>query len=158
MRRILVLAGACVVGALASATVAQAAVIIKTSTPLDLSVFVPCANGGAGEIVDLSGRLHTVNSLTINGNNFSVKDHSQPQGVSGTGETTGAKYQGTGVTQDQFGGSFVNGQFHETNINRFDIIGQGPGNNLSIHETAHFTVNANGTLTVVFDKFSADCR
>jgi hypothetical protein len=101
MRRILVLAGACVVGALVSVTGAQAAVITNTSTPLDLSVFVPCANGGAGEIVDLSGQLHTVISTTINGNNFSAKEHFQPQGVSGTGETTGAKYQGTGVTQTQ---------------------------------------------------------
>jgi hypothetical protein len=158
MRRFLVLIGACVVGVLASVAGAQAAVITNTSTPLSLSVFVPCAAGGAGEIVDLSGQLHTMISMTVNGNNFSSMEHFQPQGVSGTGETTGAKYHATGVTQTQFGGSFVNGQAQETYINRFDIIGQGPGNNFSVHETAHLTFNANGTATVSFDNLTTDCK
>ncbi|MGZ4303509.1 MAG: hypothetical protein ACXVHQ_17435 [Solirubrobacteraceae bacterium] len=145
-------------GVLASVADAQAAVITNTSTPLSLSVFVPCANGGAGEIVDLSGRLHTMFSLTVNGNNFSSMEHFQPQGVSGTGEATGAKYQATGVTQTQSSGSFINGQAQQTFINRFDIIGQGPGNNFSVHETAHLTFNANGTATVFFDNFTTVCK
>ena len=95
MRRALVLAGVCVVGALASFTSAQAAVLINTSMPISLSLLVPCANGGAGEIVDLSGRLHTLISMSVNGNHFSSMQHFQPQGVSGTGETTGATYHAT---------------------------------------------------------------
>ena len=158
MRRITVLVVACSVGILASVPVAQAAVTTNTRTPFDTSVFIPCANGGAGEIVDLTGPLHTLISTTVNGNHFSAKEHFQPQGVSGTGETTGAKYQATGVTQTQTSGSFVNGQYQQTFINRFDIIGQGPGNNSTVHETAHITFNANGTATVSFDQFSAACR
>ena len=68
---------------------------------------------------------------------------------------TGAKYQGTGMTQEQE--SFRTG-FEFTLVNRFDIIGQGPCNNFSVHETAHITVNANGTLTVFFDNFSVVCK
>jgi hypothetical protein len=98
-------------------------------------------------------------STTFNGNHFSAKEHFQPQGVSGTGETTGAKYNGTGVTQTQTSGRFAaNGQFEQTFINRFDIIGQGPGNNSIVHETAHITLTPTERVTFFFDKFSADCR
>jgi len=70
-----------------------------------------------------------VTKVTINGNRLHVKVHFQPQGISGIGQTTGDKYQATGVTQDEFGGSFANGQFEETSVNNFRIIGQGNGNN-----------------------------
>jgi hypothetical protein len=35
---------------------------------------------------------------------------------------------------------------------------QGPGNNYSVHETAHLTLNANGRVTVSFDRFGVTCR
>jgi len=138
--------------------VANAAVTVNESNDILLSVFVPCAAGGAGEIVDLSGSLHTLITFTINNNNVSGKQHFQPQGISGVGETTGLKYQATGVTQASFTQSLQNGQANQTFINRFDIIGQGPGNNVSVHETAHITINANGDVTVNFDNFGVDCN
>jgi len=52
----------------------------------------------------------------------------------------------------------VNGQYEETFINNFRIIGQGNGNNLLMHETFHVTVNANGALTVLIDKIESDCK
>lgn len=131
---------------------------VNTSVPTNLLVFVPCADDGAGELVFLEGNLHILTSLTINGNNFSAKSHFQPQGISGTGQTTGDKYQATGVTQDEFKGSFQNGQFEETFVNNFRIIGQGPGNNYVVHETYHLTINANGTITASVDNFSVDCK
>lgn len=126
--------------------------------PADLVVFIPCANGGAGENVDLSGFLHAVTHVTVTGNNFHVKYHTQPQGISGVGETTGDKYQGTGETQEQYGGSFVNGQYEDTYVNNFKIIGQGTGNNYLIHENLHVTINANGEVTTLIDNFTADCK
>jgi len=137
---------------------ANAAVQVNTTTDISLQVFVPCAAGGAGEIVDLSGPLHVLLSFTINGNNVSGVQHFQPQGISGTGETTGAKYQATGVTSTTFQLSLQNGQASETFINRFDIIGPGPGNNFRVHETAHITFNADGTVTANFDDFSVECK
>ncbi len=136
----------------------SAAVVENDTTEISLQVFIPCADGGNGEIVDLSGALHTLVSFTINGNNVSGYYHVQPQGISGIGETTGAKYQGTGVTQESFKTSFQNGQANFTYVNNFRIIGQGPGNNFLVHETMHITINANGTLTVFHDNFSADCK
>jgi hypothetical protein len=138
---------------------ADAAKQVNDVADLDLTVFIPCADGGAGELVDLSGRLHTMINFTINGNNVSGVGHFQPQGISGTGETTGDKYQATGVTKDSsFKLSFQNGQASQTLVNNFRIIGQGPGNNYLVHEVAHITFNANGTVTTFHDNFSADCK
>ena len=136
----------------------RAAVQENDTTNISLTVFIPCAAGGAGEIVDLSGPLHTLISFTINGNNVSGYFQFQPQGISGTGETTGTKYQATGVTQESFKTSLQNGQANFTYVNNFRIIGQGPGNNFLVHETMHLTINANGTATVFHDNFSIDCK
>lgn len=137
---------------------AKAEVVTNDQTDITLTVFVSCAAGGAGEVVDLSGSLHTLISDTVNGNNVSGYFHFQPQGVSGTGETTGDKYQATGVTQQSFKTSLQNGQANQTYVNNFRIIGQGPGNNFLVHETLHFTINADGTTTVTHDNFTTDCK
>ena len=149
----------CLVAVLAIMIVpANAAVQVNDKTDISLTVFIPCAAGGAGEIVDLSGPLHVLISFTINGSNVRGKFHFQPQGISGTGETTGVKYQATGVTQESFKASLQNGQANFTFVNNFRIIGQGPGNNFLVHETLHFTINADGTVTVFHDNFSIDCK
>ena len=138
---------------------ANAAVQVNDVSDINLTVFVPCAAGGAGELVDLSGPLHTLITFTINGNNVSGTAHFQPQGIAGIGETTGDKYQATGVTKNpSFKGSFQNGQFTQTYVNNFRILGEGPGNNYLVHETLHVTFNANGTVTVIHDNFSVDCK
>jgi len=137
---------------------ANAAIQVNESQQITLSVFVPCAAGGAGEMVDLSGPLHVLITSTINGNNVSGRFQFQPQGISGTGETTGLRYQATGLTGENFTASQQNGVFTLTFINRFDIIGQGPNNNFTVQETAHTTINADGTVTVNFDNFSVECR
>jgi hypothetical protein len=139
-------------------TPADAAVEANTTAEFILEVFVPCAAGGVGEVVDLSGRLHTLVTFTINGNEVSGLLHFQPQGLGGTGETTGARYRGTGVTQSSFSGSLQNGQFNTTFVDNFRIIGQGPGNNFLVHETAHITINADGTVTVNHDNLSTECK
>jgi hypothetical protein len=135
-----------------------AEVVVNESIDINLVVFVPCANGGAGELVELNGPLHVLITFTINGNNVSGKSHFQPQGISGFGLETGDKYQATGVTQDHFKGSFNNGQFNQTFVNNFRIIGQGPGNNFLVHENFHLTINANGEVTTAHDNFSVDCK
>ena len=148
----------CLIAVAVSIAPADAAVQVNDTTNVNLTVFVPCADGGAGEIVNLSGSLHTLIALTINGNNVSGYFHFQPQGISGIGETTGDDYQGTGVTEETFRNSLQNGQANSTFVNNFRIIGQGPGNNFLVHETLHLTINADGTLTVSHDNLSIDCK
>src|SRR5262245_54457953 len=136
MRKVMRLAGIGAVLAVLAAPV-QAEVVVNESIDLNLVVFVPCANGGTGELVELNGPLHTLITFNINGNNVSGKAHSQPQGIFGIGQDSGDRYNGTGVTQDNFKGSFKNGQFNQTFVNNFRIIGQGPGNNFLVQENFH---------------------
>ena len=159
MKKLLVLSGLIAVLSIAvvssSSGAPASSSTVNTVFPIDLIVFVPCANGGAGEDVALSGNLHDLFHITVNGNSLHVKTHDQPQGISGTGLVTGDKYQATGVTQDEFNTSFG---MEETFINNFRIIGQGPGNNFLVHENFHITINANGTVTASHDNFTVDCK
>ena len=139
-------------------SVANAEVQVNERQDIVITTFVACANGGAGETIELSGPLHTLITFTINGNNVSGKWHHQPQGISGIGMITGMSYQATGVTQQTFKTSLQNGQANLTYVNNFRIIGQGPGNNFLVHENFHFTINANGEATVTHDNFSAECK
>src|SRR5438093_1495194 len=53
--------------------------------PISFSVFVPCAAGGAGEVVDLSGNLHDLFHVTLDGNGgFHLSVEDSPQGIVGT--------------------------------------------------------------------------
>src|SRR5256885_5047151 len=106
----------CLFAALALFTVpADAAKQVNDVSDINLTVFVPCAAGGAGELVGLNGPLHTLITVTINGKNVSGTAHFQPQGPSGTGGTTGDKDQATGVNKaSSFKGSFPNGQVIQT--------------------------------------------
>ena len=123
--------------------------------PINITVFSPCASGGAGEVVELSGTLHMLFHVTVDDSGgFHAKGHFQPH-VSGVGLTTGDKYQGTEVRQ----GLNIQGTvgFELTFIRNFRIIGQGPGNNFLLHETFHVTVK-NGEVTAFVDNASIECR
>jgi len=141
---------------LAGVLPAKAEVTSNESIPIDLLVFIPCANGGAGDLVELTGELHVLLAFTADGaGGFHVKSHFQPQGVSGVSLTTGLHYNATGVTQETFN---VKAGLEDTFVNNFNIIGQGPNNNLLVHENFHITINANGTVTASVDNFSVDCK
>lgn len=144
---------------LAGPAFAQAlAITTNDFIPFAQITFVPCANGGAGELVLLEGTLHVQNHLTISNNRVSLKIHFQPQGAEGTGLITGDKYQSTGVTQEQDSLPLTNGAAEFTFINNFKIIGVGPDNNLLVHQTVHVTVDANGLITTNVNNTTIECR
>ena len=125
--------------------------------PIDIAVFVPCALDGAGEIVTLSGRLRGLFHLTLDaGGGGHIVFSSNPQGVSGVGETSGERYRGTGISRQTH--NFIGLPFSDTFVNDFRIIGQGAGNNLLIHSNLHLTINANGEITTFVDNFRAECK
>jgi hypothetical protein len=146
---------------LAGAAAARAQAITVTTNeqiPFSLIDFVPCANGGAGEEVLVTGTLHVLTHVTIDARGgLHVKLHVQPQGASGIGLTTGDTYRGTGVTQEHFNFN-ASGGFTDTFINNFRLIGQGPGNNLLVHQTIHVTVTPNGDVTSEVENTSVECR
>jgi hypothetical protein len=140
------------------ATDARAAVEENVSFPVDILIDIPCANGGAGETVTLTGDLHIIMTFVVNGNMVRGKYHFQPQGISGFGSVTGDRYQATGVTQGQFKASLKDGKALVTSENNFRIIGQGPGNNFLVHENLHLSINANGDVATAVDHLGIDCK
>ena len=137
---------------------AAAAVIENDAVPLDLQQFIPCANGGVGETVDLTGPLHVLMTATINRNNFHATFHFQPQGVSGVGSTSGETYHATGVTREDVNEANATFPFVATFVNNFRIIGQKTSDNFIVHENVHVTVTATGALTASIDNFRIDCK
>jgi hypothetical protein len=131
---------------------AQATAVTTTeSVPFDLTVLIPCVP----ENVHLTGNLQIVNHTTVNADGgVHLVSHVNPQGLSGVGDVTGDKYQGSGLTQN-----VINASAGETltflNIMRF--VGQGPGNDFTLQQQVHVTVNANGQTTTVVDNLRADC-
>lgn len=134
---------------------AQAAVSSNISFPVAFNVFVPCANAGLGEVVALTGDIHDMFKMTADSAGLSIDLHDNPQGVSGRGLTTGDKYQATGVTRLNFSSE---GAIDLTYVNNFRIIGQGPGNNFSVHDNLHVSISAEGEVTAFHDNFRADCK
>ena len=144
---------------LAGAALAQAlAITTNDFVPFALITFVPCADGGAGELVLVQGTLHLQDHITINNGRANIKTHAQPQGATGVGLTTGDSYQATGVTQEQDSIPLINGAAEFTFVNNFKIIGQGPDNNFLVHQTVHQTINANGDVTTTIVNQSVECR
>ena len=136
---------------------ARAAVLKENVTvPVELTVEVPCAAGGAGEVVALSGRLHMLVHVTIDGGGgLHIRSHTNPQGVSGTGLTTGTLYRATGATQER---ASIGRTDTFTYVNNFRIIGAGRGNDYVLHQNLHVTVNANRAITADADNFRIECR
>ena len=133
------------------------AITTNEFVPFAQATFVPCANGGAGEVVLLEGVLHVQNHLTINNNRLSLKTHFQPQGVTGTGTVTGDKYQATGVTEEQDSRG-ITGASQFTFNHNFRIIGAGPDNNLQVHQVIEITIDANNIIRTNVINTSIDCN
>lgn len=133
------------------------AITTNDFVPFAQAAFVPCANGGAGEVVLIEGVLHVQNHLTINNNRLSLKIHFQPQGAVGTGTVTGDKYQATGVTQEQDATGPIGASVFSF-VNNFRIIGQGSGNNLQVHQLIEITIDANNIIRTNVINSTIDCN
>jgi len=130
---------------------------LSIEIPLVLSVFIPCANQGTGEVVDFSGSLHATISSTVNGNNIHLNQLFNPQGVKGVGETTGDVWQATGETRFDVTASVSLFPVTNTFVNNFKLI-DGRGGSFLVHEDLHVTVNADGTTTASHDNFTITCK
>jgi hypothetical protein len=145
--KLLFFAGFVLVLGLASMPPAAAAVEAHYVEPFAVTYFVPCANNGAGEFVDLVGSVDVLVTSTINGNKVSGTVRFRPEGITGVGATTGDTYYAHGVSMNQFTGSLQNNLYTTTIVGSFLVISPGPGTNLHVHEAIHFTINANGEVT-----------
>jgi hypothetical protein len=127
--------------------------------PLDLSVFLPCANNGTGEIVNLSGTFIDIYHVTFDEvGGFHLQLIETQSSVAGTGETTGDRYVSTRVNLFAYNQGAGSLPITATQQLVFRITGPGPGNDALIRITNHTTVNADGTVTVTFDTLTVECE
>lgn len=153
MDRKITLAAAGLLLGLLGSTRATAAVISNASFPFSLTVFVPCAAAGLGEVVELTGQLHDTFSLTANSKGvFHMDVHDNPQGVTGTGQTTGDLYRATGVTHFQ---TISDSPLELVYVDNFHIVGS--GTNFDVHDNFHIRVE-DGQVTAFHDNFRAQCK
>jgi hypothetical protein len=110
--------------------------------------FVPCANGGAGEEVDMTGTIHFVEVDGV--------FHANLQNASGVGQVTGDVYRAIGAVVDMF--HWADGAEVWGYVDNFRLIGPGPDNNLLLSFGFHGTLNANGEVAVVISDESVECR
>jgi len=141
-----------------AAAPARAEVTENDRIPVDIDLEIPCANGGAGDVVTLTGDLHVLTTFVVNGNVIRGRFHDQPDGIVGFGSINGERYEAKGVSQGEFKASLRNGQAIVSFINNFRIIGQGQAVNYMVHQNLHLIINANGDTTAVVDGTQVDCQ
>ena len=156
MKRILVLLSVAAAVMAASVTAAQAEVVSNETVSYAYSGFVPCANGGSGELVTGRIDVHNLITSTVNGNVDSWQFQFQPRG-SLVGRITGDTYQLTGVTRGTYNESLQSGEYTLTYVNSYQLIGPGPGNNLLVREIAHVTIDGDDVV-VQHDDFNIQCK
>jgi hypothetical protein len=157
MKRILALLAAAAVAAAVSASAAQAKVISNETRSLTYSAYVPCANGGAGELITGTIEMHDLVTSTVNANHDTWQFLSQPQGGSMVGRSTGDTYRVTGVTHGSYSESLDTDHRTLTYISSFHLVGPGPGNDLLVRDTAHATIDADDNVVVRHDDWSLVC-
>jgi len=131
----------------------------QLTTPFNRTLWISCANDGAGESVALAGEIeiHSQSTEDANGG-VHLSTHVRPSRVIGVGLSTGARYRGTGGTFEAEGYAADGYPATYTFVNNFRIIGQGPGNNLTMHMTVHQTMNSDGALSADVDLTNSDCN
>jgi hypothetical protein len=129
----------------------------QTKKCVDITRFNPCAADGAGEDVHLTGDANAVFHLTLdNAGGAHGKGNFNWQGVSGTGLTTGDKYQATRGSNQE-----INTKVGQelTFVEKIQLIGQGAGNNNQmLYLILHFTVNPDGTVTSNVANIRIECH
>lgn len=155
MKRILVLLGVTAVAAGATVTAAQAAVVTNTTVSYAYSGWVPCANGGAGELVNGVIDAHILETSTTNDSVDSWKFQFAPRG-SLVGSISGDTYRLGGVEHGTYVEGLQTGRSTATYINRYHLIGPGSGNNLVVRETAHLTLDGDDVV-VDRDTYDIEC-
>jgi hypothetical protein len=128
----------------------------STNIPYDWNFFVPCANGGAGEWVRVTGSTNLVYTISWTDHGFTYGYHSNTYGVHGVGLTTGETFIGSGHTEGQVLGAWVNEQWLSTFVDQIRLIGQ--NTSFSVRNTYHVTVNPDGNEEIKLRDQQAVCN
>lgn len=132
----------------------QAAVVFNEIIPYDWTTTNPCT----GEDIHISGNIHMINTKTIDASGgVHMIMHQNDQDVSGVGLTSGDKYQVQGgehiefISQDGTAGTYKG-------TVTMKLISKGSGDNFILHKVIHATIDADGIMTITFDKDITKCQ
>jgi hypothetical protein len=151
---------ACVIGAFTSVLAISPAFAQSTHSTdrftEDFDLVVPASEGCTGEDVHVYGPIDvTVQTTTDAKGNTHLVTHYTPH-LTAVGLTSGTRYLAVGPTQivsfDAAGPSV----FNVANI--IITVAPGSGDNFVLTEVVHVTLNANGQVTVEFDRINVACR
>jgi len=140
------LAALVLVGALScvGATIGQAEVVSHTTFPSDFTFFDSCT----GESVHIVGEVSFLSTSTVTDNTISGSLHTVFK-ATGTGLTSGLRYQESVVFNRSFQSSLQNGEATLTQVGAIHVMAPGGGNNLFSPIFFHTTMDASGNVTSV---------
>ncbi len=125
------------------------------SVPFNQTYFVSCANGGAGEDVELKGNLNVAFKYTVNDNRYTLSYNSNAQGLTGTGLITGDRFVGSGGTQGSQSGTLSGDQISNTFTEQLRITGA--GGSFIVKYKFHVTVTPDGRFTSAISDDQSTC-
>lgn len=126
------------------------------AVPFETTLFVPCANGGAGEDVTLTGFTNFIYQMTWTDQNFTLVYHDNVHKVTGVGASSGETFVASGGTNGTVMGSWVNSQWIGTTIQQLRVVGR--NNSFFVTYKYHITITSDGKVTVNSNEDTADCR
>ena len=125
--------------------------------PYASTLFIPCANGGAGEDVTLTGTVKIVRQEMYNNQRFTFILHAVPQGVTGVGLSTGDNFTAIGGSQETVTGTIeYGGQYSATYIQQMRFTGQGIS--FIVKYKFHVAVTSNGEISTRIDEEKIECN
>jgi hypothetical protein len=128
--------------------------------PVVYSQFVPCAAGGAGEVLDFSGSIEEFIHGTLTGNGhatFSAK--MVPNNLIGVGQVTGIAYRLVGETGTTRTYTIDFGPGEKwTGVEHLRFVAPGAGNDYVTMNVYHEIVNNNGELVSYLDLTTVECQ
>lgn len=157
MRKVLLVLAAVV----ASAVMPAAALAEADTSTVSLRIPIEMVTGNSCQVegVAISGYVHVVQHVTSDDTGgVHIANIVNLQGVAGTGLVSGFQYRLSNV-QIEFVSNFAGlGAQEQTEIAVGQFVARGRGDDLALHANIHFTINANGDLTVLFANQTQECR
>ena len=127
------------------------------SEPYESTLFIPCANGGTGEDVTLTGTVRIVWQETNNNQRFTFTLHAIPDGITGVGLSTGDNFTAIGGSQTAVTGTIeYGGQYSATYIQQMRFAG--PGISFVVKSKFHITVTSDGQISTRIDEEQIECN
>lgn len=126
------------------------------AVPFETTLFVPCANGGAGEDVTFTGFTNFIYQITWTDQNFTLVYHDNVHKVTGIGASSGETFVASGGTNGTVMGSWVNSQWTGTTIQQLRVVGR--NNSFFVTYKYHITVTSDGKVIVSSNEDTADCK